>query len=62
MLEKSPVAVEIRLAETAAMALAKGGNSLVIAPDANASTLLQLVGAGTRLDPKALAAGRGLKK
>ena len=44
MLERTPVAVTIRLAEASAAALGKAG-SLVCAPDLSANTLLGLIGA-----------------
>ena len=50
LLEQTPVAVDIRMAETAANALAKSQSSLVIAPDAAFSTLMSLIGSSKRMN------------
>jgi regulator of protease activity HflC (stomatin/prohibitin superfamily) len=50
LLEQTPVAIDIRMAETAARALAKSGSQLVIAPDTNISSIMSLVGMNQRME------------
>lgn len=49
LLQQTPVAVEIRLAEAAAAAVSAGKTSMVIAPDASMATLMNMIGAASRI-------------
>ena len=46
LLEKTPIAVQLRLAETAANAFSNGRSNLMIAPDASTASLMKMIGAG----------------
>lgn len=53
LLEQTPVAVDIRMAETAAKALSDSNSSLVIAPDAAFGTIMSLIGVQQRMGANA---------
>lgn len=49
LLEQTPVAVDIRMAETAAQALSESSSSLVLAPDAGFRSIMSLIGSAQRM-------------